>query len=237
MPALNQSLMIATAKGRFDQSTRVLAMSQKQAPQDVGALIEPLCKAVSSAHEQWRRQAFLRGLRINGPVATGGSLEGPALEPLIRPGLTPLAGKSWAVRYGAAVAASLGEAWTEYQRSFSVPGLMWYPTFAAFPGPMAPPTPNVPTPLAACAMDRSRIAASGLKERMTRRLGAPGPLSTQLFESIAQAFEAAIVQWLSVQMITNVLGKGPVPTFAPPYVPVGPVVMGDNVAVPGHLVA
>jgi hypothetical protein len=34
-----------------------------------------------------------------------------------------------------------------------------------------------------------------------------------------------------------VLGKGPIPTFAPPFVPVGPVVMGDNIAVPGHLIA
>ena len=35
----------------------------------------------------------------------------------------------------------------------------------------------------------------------------------------------------------RVLGKGPVPSFAPPYVPVGPVVGGDNIAVPGHLLA
>jgi hypothetical protein len=33
------------------------------------------------------------------------------------------------------------------------------------------------------------------------------------------------------------MGSGPVPTYAPPYVPVGPVVMGDNIATPGHLMA
>jgi hypothetical protein len=34
-----------------------------------------------------------------------------------------------------------------------------------------------------------------------------------------------------------VLGKGPIPSFAPPFVPVGPVVMGDNVGTPGHQAA
>ena len=34
-------------------------------------------------------------------------------------------------------------------------------------------------------------------------------------------------------MVTNVLGTGPVPTFAPPYVPVGPVVGGVGTMMPG----
>jgi hypothetical protein len=33
------------------------------------------------------------------------------------------------------------------------------------------------------------------------------------------------------------MGKGPIPSFAPPYVPVGPVVMGDNISAPGHVIA
>ena len=32
-------------------------------------------------------------------------------------------------------------------------------------------------------------------------------------------------------------GKGPIPTFAPPFVPVGPVVAGDNIGTPGHVIA
>ena len=35
--------------------------------------------------------------------------------------------------------------------------------------------------------------------------------------------------------ITGLMGKGPVPTYAPPYVPVGPVAMGDNISAPGRL--
>ena len=41
--------------------------------------------------------------------------------------------------------------------------------------------------------------------------------------------------WLPQQQIMLVMGKGPVPTYAPPYVPVGPVIGGDNIAAPGHL--
>jgi hypothetical protein len=37
-------------------------------------------------------------------------------------------------------------------------------------------------------------------------------------------------------MVTNVLGTGPVPTFAPPYVPVGPVVGGIANMPPGGLI-
>src|SRR5438045_3851397 len=43
--------------------------------------------------------------------------------------------------------------------------------------------------------------------------------------------------WRSMQQGRRVRGKGPIPTFAPPFVPVGPVVGGDNIAAPGHLMA
>jgi hypothetical protein len=43
--------------------------------------------------------------------------------------------------------------------------------------------------------------------------------------------------WLPQQQVMLVMGKGPIPTFAPPFVPVGPVMGGDNIAVPGHLMS
>jgi hypothetical protein len=45
----------------------------------------------------------------------------------------------------------------------------------------------------------------------------------------------AFMVWLPMQMVMNVLGNGPVPGYAPPFVPVGPVVGGDNLAIPGSL--
>ena len=54
-----------------------------------------------------------------------------------------------------------------------------------------------------------------------------------------QLLKAAILDQLVAlgpqQQVMLVLGKGPIPTFAPPFVPVGPVVSGDNIAAPGHL--
>ena len=36
-------------------------------------------------------------------------------------------------------------------------------------------------------------------------------------------------------MVTGVMGFGPIPTFVPPFVPVGPVVMGSVIPMPGVL--
>ena len=58
-----------------------------------------------------------------------------------------------------------------------------------------------------------------------------------LFDAIATVLALAFLMWLPQQQVMLVLGKGPIPTFAPPFVPVGPVVGGDNIAIPGHLMA
>ncbi len=256
MPMLNQAIMNATATGRLKTvpsaaprkvANMPLAMPATRLPSipfkgtatttvSAAALVEPVCKAICAAHDLWRRQAFFSGITINGPTASGGTLEGPALGPLILSAMGPaLGGQPSAQRYATAIANALGEAWKEYQHSFSIPGLPWYPSFVAFPGPQAPPTPNVPSPLSVCSSNRSAITAALLADRLKKAFGTPEPDSAAFFDAIAGAFEMAVTTWVSAQQITNVLGKGPVPTFAPPYVPVGPVVGGDNIASPGHL--
>jgi len=59
------------------------------------------------------------------------------------------------------------------------------------------------------------------------------PLHKEIFESVADAFEKSYNVWKGTTMVTNILGTGPVPTFAPPYVPVGPVVGGVGTMTPG----
>ena len=122
----------------------------------------------------------------------------------------------------------------------TVPGLPWYPAFAAFPLAQAPPMPNVPVPLAACVSGKVTFMATPmqLKSKMVDALGdSKAQHHAELFDSIATAVSACFAAWLPQQQVMNVLGKGPVPTYAPPYVPVGPVVAGDNLAIPGHLAA
>ena len=58
-----------------------------------------------------------------------------------------------------------------------------------------------------------------------------------LHDAIATVLALAFLMWLPMQQVMLVMGKGQIPTFAPPFVPVGPVVMGDNLPVPGHLMA
>jgi len=136
-----------------------------------------------------------------------------------------------------AFAAGLQNSWVEWQRLVTVPGLPWYPAFAAFPGPMAPPMPNVPTPLIACvSAGMSAMATPAkLKQNLTQKLAGKMDFHDQFSDAMAEMIAAAFTLWLPAQMVTQVMGKGPIPTFAPPYVPVGPVVNGDNIAIPGHL--
>ena len=55
-------------------------------------------------------------------------------------------------------------------------------------------------------------------------------------DSIADAFEKVFQIWQTSTQVTNVMGFGPVPTFAPPVVPMGPVVGGLGAMLPGGLV-
>lgn len=197
--------------------------------------IDGISKAIVQAFDLWRVQAFLKGVVINGPTAIGGSLEGPALEPHIlafAPSQSPLHGS-----VSPAIAKGISAAWLQTQRSVSVPGLPWYPSFAAFPGPLAPPTPNIPSPFVSLTQDLSPTAAPALKQSMQSNLAGRVEFAAELLDAMAFSFSLAIFTWRATQMVMMVLGKGPVPTFAPPYVPVGPVVGGDNIPTPGHLMS
>ncbi len=110
---------------------------------------------------------------------------------------------------------------------------------------MAPPMPNIPMPLIACpsAMMARITVPMQLQQEMVNALD--GGLKRDdkdkqheaLFDAIATVLALAFLTWLPAQQVMLVLGKGPIPTFAPPFVPVGPVMGGDNIAVPGHLMA
>jgi hypothetical protein len=107
---------------------------------------------------------------------------------------------------------------------------------------MAPPMPNVPTPLIACVSPGlAQMTPMNLKSEMDSALDGgiknedPEKHFEALHDAIGTVLAAAFLLWLPAQQVMNVLGKGPIPTFAPPYVPVGPVVAGDILPIPGHL--
>jgi hypothetical protein len=85
------------------------------------------------------------------------------------------------------------------------------------------------------------------------KLASPSQFETQIMANVPNDFKIAememfiytlgahltnyFLSWLSSQNVMMVMGMGPVPTFNPPYVPVGSVVNGYVIPSPGHLAA
>ena len=208
---------------------------------------DAIIDAVGFSHNLWKLQAKFQNLQIMAVSAIGspGCLDGPELEANIKNAPMVAAYTGNKAKYRDAVAAGVSKCFKQWQGQVMVPGLPWYPAFAAFPGPMAPPMPNIPTPLIACpsAMMTSIVMPDSMKREMVNALD--GGVKDKdkdkhyeaLFDAIATVLALAFMMWLPQQQVMLVLGKGPIPTFAPPFVPVGPVMAGDNIAAPGHLMS
>ncbi len=209
---------------------------------------DAIVDAVKEAHDQWRMQAGFTGLQVMALAAIGtpGCLVGPDLEPLIKnaSGVASMEGNEGA--YRDAVAGGVGKCFKAWQDAVTVPGLPWYPAFVAFPSPMAPPTPNVPVPLIMCVSPMVvQLLVPGIMRKMMEQSLSQDVRDKDddkkyksLFKCIEATLIVAFAIWLVSQQVTNVMGTGPIPTFAPPFVPVGPVVGGTNLPGPGqHVMA
>lgn len=194
--------------------------------------IEGICGAIWSAVNTWTTAATIQGVMIMGPTATLGTVVGPPLMPLIMaqgPVTTPME-----IRYTTAIANAIGTGWMTWQSSIMVPGLPWYPAFAAFPAPVAPPMPNIPMPLLSLVSVDAALSPGALKGTMMGTFGDPTALhAADLFDAVAKAFNSVFTMYKSTTIVKNVLGTGPVPTFAPPFVPAGPVLGGIGTGLPG----
>ena len=188
-----------------------------------------------------------KDLKVNAVVALGtpGCLDGPELESNIKN--APMCA-SWSgnkAKHRDAVAKGVSKCYKDWQDKVMVPGLPWFPSHAAFPGPMAAPVPNIPMPLIVCPSAKCTdiMMPSAMAKAMDDALdgGLKDKDKTKQYEAlhdaIATVLSLAFVMWMPMQQVMLVMGKGPIPTFAPPVVPVGPVVMGDNLGIPGHLMA
>ena len=201
---------------------------------DYPAYIDQISAAICSAWATWQAAATVVGVTINSVTAAGGKVAGPPWMPLILargPFQSPEA-----LKLTQSIAGGLGGAWLQLTNSMSVPGLPWYPAFAAMPSPVAPPMPNVPAPVGALTMATSLVSKALLKNAMVAADLGGSRDHHNLYEALAEAFEEAFQFWKAATMVTNVMGTGPVPTFAPPYVPVGPVVGGVGTMTPGGFV-
>jgi uncharacterized membrane protein YeaQ/YmgE (transglycosylase-associated protein family) len=198
--------------------------------------IDGICGAICSAIQQWMTATAMTGVIINAVVGVvhPGCVVGPPLTPLILasgPKKTPQE-----LKYTTAIASVFGTAWLQW--STALTGQLMYPAFAAVPSPVAPPMPNIPVPLITFASPGEvALQAATMKAQMIGQLGDPQAAhAADLFDALTQGFTPVFNIFKASTMVTNVLGTGPVPTFAPPFVPVGPVIMGVGNSPPGCFV-
>jgi hypothetical protein len=181
----------------------------------------------------WILASRVQGGRIMGPNAelTPGSLVSHVdFEQTI---VQSLAAAKAPAPLAQTLARELYSAWKEWSDGLRMilPGA--YPTFAAFPGPYAPPTPAAQAyPLSqAMSPGEYRLQAAVCLARLRTALQPYLSRDTGGFEKefsgLANWIEGSFREWKASARLVGILGKGPAPTFAPPYVPVGPVVMGD----------
>ncbi len=200
------------------------------------AYIGGICGAICDGIDKWMKMTMVAGAIINGPVGVvfPGTVNGPPLMPLIfatAPKNTPQE-----LKYSMAISSAFGTLWMPWHLGLT--GMLMYPAFAAFPGPMAAPMPNVPVPLITFSSPgESGLSPNTLKSMMQANLADPTALhAVDLFDAIAMAFTSVFQVFKASTLVQNVLGMGPVPSFAPPFVPVGPVVGGTVIPTPGVLV-
>ena len=103
--------------------------------------------------------------------------------------------------------------------------------------------PNIPVPL--IALPSAKISSLIMPDDMTKAMDDaldggmkdkdPDKQYHALHDGIATVLSMAFLIWMASQQVMLVLGKGSIPSFAPPFVPVGPVVGGSEVGTPNLL--
>jgi len=226
LPATGTPMPLPPALFRAASNSKADVDNQKSAHDLYIALFDGIIDAIEFGFNLYRQSAGLVDVQIQAVTATGGRLQGPALDGLIARAPCVAGWVGWKAVVRDAVAKGMERQWSALANSVTVPGLPWYPTFAAFPAPIAPPTPNIPTPFIALPHDAMATSVQNLKTAMCSALHGSMAYHTEFFDSIATGLQLPLVMWKASQMVALVMGRGPIPTFAPPYVPVGPVIGG-----------
>lgn len=193
-------------------------------------------EAFRAAVNEWISKARIQGGQVNGPTATltPGSLVSDAnLEREIAQRLTASVLPPEVTQI---LARELAAAWNQWAAGFQLRLPKAYPSFAAVPGPSAPPTPTAAgaIPLSqGSSQGESSLTAAMLANRLAAALRPSvikfgGASADPAVKGLAVWIDASFTQWKGSVKLVGIMGKGPAPTFAPPYVPVAPVIRGEN---------
>src|SRR5438105_3751406 len=98
---------------------------------------DTMIDAVGYSHNMWKLQAKFKDLQVMAVSAIGspGCLDGPELESNIKNAPMVASFDGNMKKHRDAVAKGVSKCFKDWQGQVSVPGLPWYPAFAAFPGP------------------------------------------------------------------------------------------------------
>lgn len=195
---------------------------------DWAGLLGAAKNATVDGINNWAQLATFVAGQVNGPIASGGKIICPVVfendinsRMMSASGPNPICG---------GVSSAIWMRFKDWFQGYQINGLPWYPAFAALPSPYAPPMPNVPTPLiAGSSSGMAGLSENSLADFIRQRIGATGMAmngANQFVSDYANWFSQKMNFWLTTAMWFNVMGNGPVPSFAPPYVPVGPVAGG-----------
>ncbi len=204
--------------------------------------VEEISKGICTSWSNWQNAAMFTTGIINAVTCqiTPGSLTSPPLmgTAAIMANINSAGKPANYVLFVKAIATAIDTAWNTWQMGYMVT-LTYPPTFASFPGPMHPPTPNIPMPVVAGSSAGDALMKKNvLSGLMLANLSGvtPDSLTQLLFDKVSEGFCMTFDIWKASTQIMNVLGTGPVPSFAPPFVPVGPVVGGMVIPKPGIFV-
>jgi hypothetical protein len=190
--------------------------------------------AISAGVDLWSANAQVLGGQLNGSAMflPPGSLFGePPFDTSVEGALLPLPIPR---EVASAIAGVAWEVWSAWAKSYYVSLPRAFPDLAAVPGPEAEQTPLKPTRLGKGKAPGSLgISADVVEEALRGLLGDRVATKEDANEikQFARWYWRSFRRWFGSARLVNLRGGGPVPSFAPPYVPVGPVVLGNVVGV------
>jgi hypothetical protein len=191
------------------------------------ALVDRLCDGVAFAFQMWQLTAFFTNVIVQGPAAFMGQIQAAPLGPFVLVQAGASSGPEGEAAQ--AVAGALDDGMRQWQSQPKFPGLPLYPSFAALPMAHSPPTPNIPVPVTA-------LMGGAVPPQLHAGGRATDPGAAMVADAVLGAITGGAFElWAASTMVVNMLGHGPVPNFAPPYVPVGQVVGGTVLPMPGVL--
>jgi len=231
---LDQENINKQAKVDRENSERMVPVSVNE----WGRLNENFLKAVSHAVDRWKQQAHFRNITITGAIAHGfdGCLSGPDLRDFI---IRAPSARNIPADIRRRLATGVANNFKQWQDHVTVPNLPWYPTFDAYPAPMAPPMPNLIMPLSTCTSSQLSAIYNATEFKSAfkssfRNMRVSEEVESAL-ESLSFSLALGFIIWLSSAQVTQVMGYGPIPTWHPLFAPIGPVMNGQIIPTPGHL--